>query len=277
MEIGFSETAFAFAATKEVENHLRLRGQTLLSAPDFPTLRRERDVGYDVKIDATTIAVILQFKLGEFISRQHTGSITWLHAGSKHFRTKFPKDHHQLPLLQKLEAQLKRSGTPSVVRYLAPGFRERKEFNQHYAAGTVVNYSYGCRPSDVPADGNDHHLVFVPVVSPMVSRQFVLSEPTEIEPVNVAAYLESLTERIAHAREEQRLDEDGDFSSTVTRVIAILAEEARALDVGIEVDAVRRRSYADYENRPNLGEMNFAINLGLALGISIGFTVALSR
>ncbi|PJJ42957.1 hypothetical protein ATK23_0119 [Glutamicibacter mysorens] len=273
MEIQFSETAFAFAATKEVEQLLESTGHKLLGAPDFPTLRRERNVGYDVKIDATNIALILQFKLGEFISREHRGSNTWRHAGGKHFRTKFPAGHHQLALLQELESRLSNSRKPYFIGYLAPGFREQAEFNEHYLDRTVVEHSYGCRPSQIPDDGNSHHLVFVPDVPPMVSRQFVLSEPVNVNRVNVREYLGSLADRVRREREVRRFERVGEVSSAVSEVIAILTEKFRASNSEIEMEALRHFSYEGFEERPNLGEMYFAINLGLVLGVSIGFTV----
>jgi hypothetical protein len=55
----FSEFSYGFAVTSEVDERL---GDDLIAAPVFPSLRQERDLGWDVKLRVAGDSMYLQFK-----------------------------------------------------------------------------------------------------------------------------------------------------------------------------------------------------------------------
>lgn len=258
----FSESSYANAVTREVEEVLRRHGQTLIAPPRIPSLREERTLGYDVRLDSTAMAVILQFKLGEYVSRSRTGSATWPHAGAPHYRTTFPAGHHQLPILQRLERRLARKGNPAIVQYLAPAFHADADFTQKYLARTILDDSYGCRPSSVPADGLAHHLVRV-----APATTFILSERVEVDPEPLALTLDVLALRA------RRLTQREDSTRhEVPAPVRVLAEALLPETNDTDVDAMIERERGAFEGRDDLAAAVGVIEAGAAIGLSIGIT-----
>lgn len=269
----FSETSYGFAVTREIEKHLTNKNNSiLLQAPSFPTLRQERKLGYDVKIDIPQASgpVILQFKLGEHISQAHKKSPTWPHAREAHYRIDFPSNHHQLQLLQSLENNLKQNKKPAIIKYLAPAFTELGVFSNHYQNETIIKHSYSCNPSDIPSDGNKHHLVFVPGnTAPLTpSRLFTLSEPHEIA-------ISDLLNELDNLLSPSNLATNAKGSTTVEQVSEFLEVQAQERKINTEK---MRESIIDANNEPfgfnefpELREVEFITNLGLAMDILIGF------
>ena len=268
MDTVFSESSYAHAATREVELRLSRHGQTLLAAPEIPSLRRERKLGYDLRIDATSVAVCLQFKTGEFISRTHSGSITWPLARRPHYRMQFPAGHHQLGLLQELEQSFVTSGTRAIVRYLAPAFWEKRDLSLHYSAKTILANSYGCRAISVPADGLEHFLVRVPEAGGNPRKTIMMSEPVELPEQIVAESIEEFAIQAARSRENNV--SFGEPSQSVERVFEVLAPKAR--EVGFDVAELVRAERDNFEGRSDLARAVVSLTLGEALGVPIGFT-----
>lgn len=272
---GFSEAAYGHVITSEIESRLCARGEVLLSAPDLPTLRKERHLGYDLRVNTNAVVVVLQFKLGKYVGRQHRRSPTWYQSGVKtaHYRVLFPAGHHQLALMQNLESTLASGSTHSVVRYIAPAFHTSADFDQHCRDRRVLENSYSCRPSRVPVDGVDHYLVHVPGGSPTPQ---LFSVPIDVSGDNLPTELSE----VRNARSEAPADEDPRIRDSVPEVVLtaehVLREHAEAISPeGIDLRRIDRQAAEAFEGRPDLQHAVICIELGLVLGLSIGFTAAI--
>jgi hypothetical protein len=172
----FSEYTYAYALTRDFETVASQHFGAVLGPPLIPSLRQEGNLGYDVEIATVHMAVYLQFKLGEHVSRSHPDSPTWGSVNAAHYRFEFPAGHHQLPALQALEAAAVNQRQPVLVRYYAPAFRDTRDLAVHYLSNEVLEHSYGCSPGNVPNDGARHHLVTIDHTTPTM----VLSEPRTV-------------------------------------------------------------------------------------------------
>ena len=86
----FSEFTYGYAVMQETEKFLTQHAGSLTMAPDQPSLITENIVGYDAKFVTVDFAVLLQFKVPFYTSRQHSrgacgpGHCTWSAWGREH-------------------------------------------------------------------------------------------------------------------------------------------------------------------------------------------------
>lgn len=193
MRPNFSEFSFGYAATRALETLATGMLGGVTAPPLLPSLKAEKDLGYDVQILTVRLALFVQFKLGEYVSRGHPDSPTWAHVGAPHYRTSVDTGDHQFAALEDLEKRGHIRGRPLLVAYLAPAFHKREAFWAHYSGGTLLDNSYGSAPSDFPSDGGTHHQVTVPGDG----TQWILSEPREVANWMDAEILRSRLREIA--------------------------------------------------------------------------------
>ena len=271
MRIQFSEFSYAYAITRSVEELGRARGQVLIAAPSIPTLRAEGKVGYDVKITTQATTIVLQFKLGEYVSRSRAGSKTWPTAQRAHYRTHFEANHHQLPLMQALETNLTNGGLASIVRYVAPMFHSERDFNKYYVDNSLLGHSYHCRPNEVVPDGGEHFLLGLPAVGGVGRSTFVLSEPRKLKNEDLKLAIQKVLDQPSS---EEPGDKDISQGSAVQVVTDIL--NSGAADAEIDTDKFRDFASRGFEDRPVLANLVYAVELGQSLGIQLSFTASRS-
>lgn len=166
----FSEFSYGFALTSEIITRSKA---DLVKAPEFPNLKKEGKVGYDLKLEWPLLTLLLQFK--------SVNAMTTNRAKESHvIKPEFYRMHLRAANVSKQHALLmnhqKKGG--SAVYYAAPGFYEALDFDRFYQAGKLIEASAFFRPLDIgklPDDGN-HHVSFRRD-SPVAYR---CSEPVEI-------------------------------------------------------------------------------------------------
>ncbi|RKT79218.1 hypothetical protein DFJ68_2682 [Terracoccus luteus] len=173
----FSEFSYGYSVTRELELLAKLALGGVSAPPMLPSLKAEKDLGFDVGVLTVRLAIFVQFKLGEYVSRAAPGSPTWPYLGKEHYRVRIDTSDHQFLALLDLEKRGVHKGRPLLVMYTAPAFWTRETFWMHYSADEVLQHSYGFAPSDLPCDGQEHHRV----VTADHSMNGVLSELREVQ------------------------------------------------------------------------------------------------
>ena len=147
----FSEFSYGFAFTHEYIN--RFRGLT--AAPELPSLIKEAELGYDLKLNYRGHVKFFQFKLAEYMQR--TNAIHWVHYGAPHYRVPITtRGTDQLRMLQRLAAKEKH------VNYVVPAFHTAAEFNSRFLSGDVNGRSMWVPVKSIPlvVDSDPHYLTF---------------------------------------------------------------------------------------------------------------------
>lgn len=272
MRFEFSESSYGHVITSEVERHLCTKGQTLLFAPHLPTLREERKLGYDLKLESQASVVVLQFKLGEHVKRSNRHSPTWWQTGvgQEHYRITFAAGHHQLGLMQKMEAQISGGSQRAIVRYIAPGFHTAADFNTHYTMQQVIKHSYYCKPSRVPLDPvNDHHLVHVPTGKPPTQ---LFSDPIDLGDDDLVQELHAISDSRVNAHPQETSPDTDVVPEVVLAIERVLRDHVESLLPEFDVGFLDRRAADYFADRPDLRHASVAIEIANALGLSVGFT-----
>ena len=151
----FSEFSFGFAFTNE---YIR-RNPGLMAAPELPSLIREAEKGYDLKLAYRGHAKFFQFKLSAYMSRRN--AMHWSTYNRSHYRVRVSSkgrlgertQHRQLKLLAE---------TTKHVLYIAPKFHRETEFNYLFLRDQITDNSMWSPLSDLPwaSDNKDHYLTF---------------------------------------------------------------------------------------------------------------------
>ena len=149
------------------------------SPPEFPTLRQEKHLGYDVKIPLLSGWVYLQFKLCEVLVRKTAKEIKKnnLPLTTPFLRMKLmpAKRSRQHELLLNLERQGER------VFYASPRFYNDNDFCLHYQQRHIIRNSAFIMPSAIGTltDPNEHYVSF----DRFANFGWLLSEPVRVKPI----------------------------------------------------------------------------------------------
>lgn len=141
----FSETQFLFAFTHEILN----RYETL-TIPCIPTLREEKNVGWDLKITidpSTDIegSIFFQFKRPVYIKKQNK------------YKIEVNTKHHQFNALK----TLKINKPANLVYYATPNFHAQKDYEEYFNRKEIEKHSILFPIENFPADGEHKHLYYL--------------------------------------------------------------------------------------------------------------------
>ncbi|MFC5265876.1 hypothetical protein ACFPJ1_27500 [Kribbella qitaiheensis] len=172
MRANFSEFSYGYATIREAEAVITALYRQH-EAPKMPSLREEKDLGWDARIATVDYALFMQFKVAEYISRRNPSSPTWGGVGVPHYRVTIDTDGHQHEALLRLEKKLTEAGEFGDVYYVAPIFHLREDFDQVYITEEVLDRSVIVSPSEFgEADGVHHY-----VTEPTTGKEQVFSTP----------------------------------------------------------------------------------------------------
>lgn len=165
----FSEFSFGYALT---DNLIHAGWPLGARAPYFPSLVSEGlSGGFDVKIPLRPVALYLQFKIPQLVSRRTkykppTFTPPYLRM---HLRTKRPNQHG---LLLKWESRHR------LVYYATPDFWQSSDLDYYYSERTVNQHTRFVRPSAIGnLDASRHHVAY----QPGDANLWVCSEPRRLE------------------------------------------------------------------------------------------------
>ena len=184
-----SEFSYGYGITRETLDLLASVGRH--AVPFLPSLIHENELGFDVAFSAPGAVLMLQFKLGEQLSRFRKTSSTqtvpdlarpfWrfgVHTGEEQFKR-----------LRAFEQE------GAEVYYVAPRFSDWRRYEALFRDRQVLDQSLLITPLQIdaatPGPGAAHRVVYDR------SRRHVCSEPVEMPEVSVGQYLERLLARAA--------------------------------------------------------------------------------
>ena len=187
-----SEFFYGYGVTREMERRLAAAG--VKATPFLPSLLHEASLGFDVAFSGPGQVVMLQFKLGQQLSRFRrltpAESIPMLQ--KPFWRYYVDVDEHQFLRLEEFE----RSGAD--VFYVAPRFSSWSAYERAFHASEILQRSLLLWPSQIRLGASgapgEHRIVY-----DKVSR-YVCSEPQVIDEVRAQDAVEKVA---ARARESE--------------------------------------------------------------------------
>ena len=185
-----SEFSYGFALTNEL-----VGWAPLSAAPVFPSLIEEGKAGggYDVKLELPAVALYLQFKRSDRMTRRSAkerkaiGSA--LHVPYHRFHVTEARKSNQHDMLLELD------DGASLVFYAAPRFHTLDEINWAWAHNAVSAQSIFIAPSAIGALDNGSHSVAFDF-----QDTFLCSEPKQIQHLTNIELLEKLQGRLAQEK-----------------------------------------------------------------------------
>ncbi|KLK91886.1 hypothetical protein AA309_17425 [Microvirga vignae] len=182
-----SEFSYGYGVTREVERRLAARG--LRATPFLPSLLHEASLGFDVAFSGPGQVVMLQFKLGQELSRfRRLDPSETIPALSKPFwRYYVDTTEHQFLRLEEFEAH------GADVFYVAPRFSHWSAYDAAFHGNQVLQRSLLLRPSEIQRGSGgtpgEHRIVYDRI------RRYVCSEPRAVEEVTPDELVEKLDVR----------------------------------------------------------------------------------
>lgn len=185
---GFSESTFAFAATREIS---RLDPWWSTHAPILPSLRSERRGGYDVRFDLPATVLLIQYKLSAEASRLRmvqkprgsAGILRRLRRECSDGFCQFWTTDHQHRLLDRVARRF------PYTYYVAPRFSELADLHTYCAERAILENSILIKLSDFPTarrGSSCRHRVISPHLS---SKTFIFSKPKMADRSNLRSDL----------------------------------------------------------------------------------------
>ena len=169
-----SEFSYGYAITEEL---IHVHVTPITAAPVFPTLYQEGQIGggYDVEIRGPAVPLFIQFKLCHCLTTRNAALVKTGDLTIPYYRMNLmPRRHsRQHQLLLDLES------AGNDVYYCAPGFYEKREFDNAYRNQQVCNRSIWLMPSNIGSlpDQDDHYVAFK---QPTDGYFYFCSDPREI-------------------------------------------------------------------------------------------------
>ena len=151
-----TEQRFAADIVSDLEYGRALDGKSL-GIGIFPSLREEKNCGYDVKFDTPFFALFIQFKLSE--ARGERGEHWHLYNGKYYrFDIRENKKSHQHNILFKLS----RESEKNIVFYCAPAFDTDMEYFAYKLSNEIFKHSafIDFRYLSEICDGEKHCITF---------------------------------------------------------------------------------------------------------------------
>ncbi|WP_152530052.1 hypothetical protein [Agrobacterium tumefaciens] len=182
-----SEFSYGFALTNEIVGWTPLN-----AAPVFPSLIEEgkQGGGYDLKLDAPGVALYLQFKRADCMTRASAKEI-------KKHRLPLSRPFYRFPITERNKSFQHTSLVTldtdrNLVFYAAPRFHLVSEINEAWHAKDVAARSIFVRPRSIGliTDDERHHVAYDS------ARAFFCSDPREIEPESAASIYKLITDRV---------------------------------------------------------------------------------
>lgn len=182
-----SEFSYGYGVTREMERRLAAAG--VHATPFLPSLLHEASLGFDVAFSGPGQVVMLQFKLGQQLSRfrrlDPTDSIPALQ--KPFWRYYVNVDEHQFLRLEEFENQ------GADVFYVAPRFSNWSAYEMAFHASTVLQRSLMLRPSQIRIGAagapGEHRIVYDRV------NRYVCSEPRIVAEVRPDEAIEKVAAR----------------------------------------------------------------------------------
>jgi hypothetical protein len=236
-----SEFSFGYGVTREVER--LLAGVGVRTVPFLPSLIQEKDVGFDVGFSDGGVPLLLQFKLGQSLTRFVRSDTS--HAAPALQRPFFRFSLDTAEEDGQYEALLKAQMDGAEVYYVAPRFADWPHYVRLFEHEAVLEHSVMVTPREIrdalvatgSADGQ-HRIVYDRMAA------HVCSEPKEIREVRPDMVAETIITRVRGGGET--------LGETMRRVYGGLQDRA----------AIRRerRTHAD-DSQPKGGRDSRDVSL----------------
>ena len=182
MKLGYTEFSYGYAFT---ENLVRSSAKAPTSAPFFPNLVQEAQLGYDVRVDMHGVPLFFQFKLPELMVRDTAKEISKFHLSrisTKFFRMSLMRRDQSDQHVRLIKLGKKFS---NAVFYASPMLEDNTEFNDAYCTASVHENTAFFSPSKIGPlpDSKAHSIAYKKGSSAYKkgsSLGWLCSEPKEV-------------------------------------------------------------------------------------------------
>ena len=168
MKSELSEFSYGYSIIREFENRL---GPNMKAVPLLPSLRKEKKLGYDVKIVANK-SIFLQFKLSQYMTKRAREGA---YMKGAYYRFNLDNISQFFALLN-----LSQIDSGNIVRYVAPLFHKLDEFNIYFFNDEVIKHSIFIPPTAIFNKKITVLMQKHKVVYNSNDKFFIFSEPYEI-------------------------------------------------------------------------------------------------
>ncbi|WP_213544565.1 hypothetical protein [Vannielia litorea] len=274
MIIGYTEFSYGYALT---ENLVRASSTGPATAPVFPNLVQEAQLGYDVMLDFPVVPLFLQFKLPMLMVRNNAKEISSLNLHGLHppfFRMPLMRrdKSRQHARLMELERR-----TPGSVFYASSTLTSVYAFNTAYLRAQVHLRSAYFSPLDIGPlpDDKYHHVSY----ASDRSIAWRCSEPKKVKALPYDDVVDSIQQR---ASERRARTFEGSLEEIRAEVEPLLPSNLRSAEDDIRARVRTRRGFA--EDRPAVDERRQAASEELLvikemvrIGLGVEIVVAQPR
>lgn len=190
-----SEFSYGYGVTREVERLLLARG--INTTPYFPNLVQEGTAGFDVAFNAPGVVLMLQFKLGQSLTRFVSSPVGTqkptppLGKPFWRFFVDTAEPNGQFQILHAAESR-------AEVFYVAPRLIDWSTYVSAFSANEVLDRSIAVRPSEIAnalissnAAQGRHRVCYDQ------ARGYVCSTPVPIKLATAASIAETVVERVS--------------------------------------------------------------------------------
>ncbi len=229
-QLGYSEFSFGYAFT---ENLVRSSANGSATAPRFPNLQEEAQLGFDVEVDVGGAPLFLQYKLPEPMVRSTAGEIRNHELDLQGLKVPFLRmavtrrnasQQHELLVGMAQD-------DPGSVFYAMPRLESRQAFNSAYAAVAVHRHSVMFSPAEIGLLPDDEqHTVAYDLGS---RRAWFCSEPRPVEAREIGSILAE--------RGRSAMEAEGGLVA-VARAVSDRIQEARAGELEEVARVARERA-----------------------------------
>jgi hypothetical protein len=188
-----SEFSYGYGVTQEVER--LLAGVGIRTVPFLPSLIQEKGVGFDVGFHGRGAALLLQFKLGQSLSRFVRSDTS--HSAPTLQRPFFRFSLDTAEVDGQYETLLKAQMDGAEVYYVAPRFADWPHYVRLFEEKAVLEQSVMVTPGEIrdalvaKGSPDGHHRIIYDRTS-----AHVCTEPRKIRDVRPNAVAESIVKRV---------------------------------------------------------------------------------
>lgn len=213
-DLGISEFTFGFAFVSE---QIRKNWGKIVSLPIFPSLIREKSVGYDVELPMKGKTFYYQFKTSELLRRKNSKYIRDGTYSGSYYRIKLHRmfnnnQHRMLKNLSRIEKD---------TYYVAPECADLRNFNDAFLNGKVTDQSrliplINCNDYAI-SDSDQHYITFEPGNSGFHQHSEISERKESILGINMGELYAS------RVKDFEAIDEK--FSNKVTSNVIQLSKD----------------------------------------------------
>lgn len=234
-----SEFSYGYGATREAEQLLATVG--ISTTPFLPSLLHETELGFDVAFDRPGLPLLLQFKLGQLLTRFVRKDLTVPPPDIDRPFWRYKIDTAEID--GQFQMLLKAAEDGAEVYYVAPRFSDWTDYIDYFKSGSVLENSLLTSPAyirialdSVHATDGPHRVVYDQ------DSCHVCSHPVKVDETRPQVFGEVMVASILRSEQSIR--------SQVKEIWSGLDRVMKVRRVDSEISEAESGSYLAYEDGP---------------------------